>query len=204
MKNIFLSLACGSLIVLISSCGLVDSDGSGCNSCQDAIDHMAEKISDFSCNPYVMQNAWDGIKEDCGALADLYVGYMAENCNEDIDITPKCVDKGFVSSKGLELSYNYVGGIDAVQVIVKVAGRGLSETITIMSNESKEQLHTTLNVPEGEDVEIFVLDTSNDDELVFATNEFTFERDQIWWKTRSVNITYDIDEKKYAVNFEDW
>jgi len=205
MKTHFLSFVLVLLVVLISSCVLVDGVDNDCKSCQDAIDHMAEKISSNNCNPIIMENAWDGIKEDCGALANLYVGYMAEKCNENIDFTTDCDSRGFLSSSGLKLSYNYIGGIDSVYIIVNVPHLGMkSERITIKANDTREKKYVSLNVPEGEDVEIIVLDPSNDDELASATQVFTFERDQIWWKTRVVNISYNTDEQKYNIDFEDW
>ena len=204
MRNVFLSFVFGSFAVLISSCGLLSPE-SDCDSCQDAIDHMAGKISSFSCNPNVMENAWNGIREDCGVLADLYVGYMTERCSENIDFTPDCVGKGSLNSSGLKLRYNYVGGIDSVYVIVKVGNNsGGTESITVKSSDTREIIYGNSDVPEGEEVEIIVLDPYTDEELVSESHEFTFERNQIWWNTRTVKISYFSNDQKYYVNFEMW
>ena len=202
MRNVLLSFVLGSLAVLISSCALLGTD-SDCDSCQEAIDHMAGKISNLSCNPNVMENAWNGIREDCGVLADLYVGYMTERCSEGLELTPDCIGKGSLKSTGLKLRYNYVGGIDSVYVIVKVGNGSGSESITIKSSETREILYDN-DVSEGEDVEVLVIDPYTDEELVSESREFTFERDQIWWNTRTVKISYFSNDQKYYVNFEMW
>ena len=165
---------------------------------------MAGKISDYSCNPNYMENAWNSIIEDCGALGNLYVGYMAEKCNENIDFTPSCESRGYLHSSSLKLSFNYIGGIDSVYIIVKVANNVESESFTFKTNEPSELIYVALNVSEDDEVEIIVLDPSNDEELASESHEFTYERDQIWWKTRTVKISYIFDEQKYSINFENW
>ena len=203
MRNIFLSFVVGSLAVLMSSCALLSPE-SDCVACQDAIDHMAGKISSLSCNPNVMENAWNGIREDCGVLADLYVGYMTERCSEGVDFTPDCVEKGSLTSSGLKLRYNYVGGIDSVYVIVKLENNNDSESFTIKSKDTRELIYGSIDVSEGKEVQIIVLDPYTDEELVSESHQFTFERDQNWWNTRTVKISYFSNDQKYYINFEMW
>lgn len=191
--------------VFLNCEGLFESE---CSKCQSAIDHMSEKIIQQNCNPYTMENAWNGIKEDCGNLADTYVGIMAETCsNGPVDV-PLCNDENILVDMGLHnINFQFftsTGVPDSLAVIVlfQVTG-GTSFDFGFKGNDSVGKQFDT-HIYEGEDVEIIVQNALSNVELARDTQMFTFDRQGYWSSDRGIDIRYNNATGSYSIAFFSW
>lgn len=190
---------------LFSGCDLFEPD---CGECQDAIDHMNEKIVQQNCDPYTMENAWNGIKEKCGNLADTYVGVMAETCSKGQVAIPRCSDERLlVDMQRHKIKFHFftsTGVPDSLGVIISFgSGNGASFDFGFQGNDSVSKLFETY-IYESEDIEIVVENAFSNVELVRGTQRFTFDRQGYWSSDRGIDIKYKNANGSYSLQFFSW
>ncbi len=200
MKNVSLFLFL-FLSLLVNSC----EPSSECEKCQEAIDHMAGKIGDYSCSPAYMQTAWDRIKTDCGAWGDTYVGYMAEKCFDQNLETPNCEDPKLAIQSPSLAYYTTTGLPGPVEVTVQRSGTSGSENFVfdgqVQSDRFTQEIPELVN--EGDEITVTLWKTGTNDVLATASETFTFERNYNWFYLREVKITY-MEGSNYSISFEKW
>jgi len=183
------------LIIPFLCSGCLDLFESELSKCQSAIDHMNEKIVQQNCNPYTMENAWNRIREDCGNLADVYVGVMAETCNKGSVDVPSCSNDAILADMqehNIKFQFFTSTGVpDSLAVIVSFSsGHGASFDFGFKGNDSVgKQFNDYLS--EGDEVEIVVQNALSNVELVRDTQMFTFDREGYWSSDRGIDIKYN-------------
>jgi len=180
---------------------LVEDD---CDDCNSAIKHMAEKISNYNCNPNNMQEAWDNIRNSCGAMADTYVGYMAEMCEFSYLETPKC--GSILSEAGITIAFYTTSEIPGdIEITIQYPKLVGSENFVFTG---KYIVMVTLSEPLAEDDEVTITlyEPGDFSEYTLASQKqkFTFARNNNWFTTRMVLISYDKTIKKYSLTFQKW
>lgn len=195
MKTIrLLSIA----FVFLISC---ENEGRDCKDCQAALDHMSSKIKNYYCDPNFMETAWERIKNDCGAMGDTYVGYIAEKCSYGEDFTAFC-GSNLYSINPL-LGFDSRSLPDSINIIVqKQDVFSSSVSFGIKRTDYIEETFTG-NLDDGDYLEIIVQNALTDEVLVEGSSRFTFERNNAWAQLRTTVISYSTSGG-YALSFEDW
>lgn len=71
-----------SIVFLMGSAGTEDC----CGDCQKSLNHMGDSIRGQNCDPSRMDEAREGIVEDCNDSTDLYIGNLVERCHSIQDV----------------------------------------------------------------------------------------------------------------------
>ena len=131
---------------------------SGCRNCQDAIEHMGEKISNYSCNPYFMQNAWDKITNACGSMADTYVGYMAETCNQGNIRIPEC--SGSLSAENIKIAFYSITEIpEDLDITIQFSRYSGSDNLRYSGTYIETELSGSVQEDDEITISIYTVDT---------------------------------------------
>lgn len=192
---------CLFLCLFINSC----EPSSECQVCQEAIDHMAEKIGDYACNPAYMQNAWDRINKDCGVWGDTYVGYMTETCfYQNLDI-PECENPKLRVQSPEFTYYTSTGLPGPVELTVQHSRSAGSENYVFDGDVQSGRLFAAIPdfVYDGDEITFTIWRPGSNDVLATASETFTFERNYQWFDLRGINISYK-EGSDYSISFENW
>lgn len=199
MKKIeFITLLTFSLF--LNGCLVQDE----CDDCQSALQHMAEKIEDYACNPGNLQTAWDNIRNSCSEMVETYVGYMAESCEFAYLETPECgsmisdtdIMVVFYAHNGipgdLEITIQYPGKVGSENFVYTVE----TNTAIILRDHVAEDDEITRSIYDAGDLSGYYLHSQK--------QKFTFARNGNWHTIRGIYINYDKTTQKYSFTFNNW
>jgi len=189
------------LCLLVNSCDL-ETD---CEACQEAINHMAEKIADNSCNPANMQNAWDRIIKDCGAMGDSYVGYMAETCDYQNLGTPNCETQVLAVQSPEIACYTTTGLPGPVELTVHHSGSNGSENFVFDGDAQSDELFVEIptKVYDGDEITFTIWEPGSNDVLATVSATFKFERNDQWFDLREIEISFK-EGSDYSISLKNW
>ena len=193
MKNIFLFLTMAALSI---TCQTPDD----CEKCNEAVNHMKDKIAQNQCNPSFMENAVQRVKDDCGDDASAYIYYLAEMCTEGYAMVANC--PSLPSSSQISL-------------IVDTKTGNTTDTMYLFCSwpDGEQKSHMTLggtfagfplekSVREGHELE-FQLTNKNGAVLATEKIRFSFVRPTKYQLARFVEINFDANTG-YSLTFIDW
>ncbi|WP_234567454.1 hypothetical protein [Rhodohalobacter sp. 614A] len=165
-----------------------------CTKCEEAIDHMAEKIESQFCNPTTMQKAWDGIREECDHF-DSAVGLMAETCSTGFLQVPSCsVPSTNLKTAAIAIDLN----TEYLDFDFDIIFQFSSDTFHFVSDDLLENETTgfytrrfvfDVDIVEGETVEVIVMNVEKDEEIGRGSRVFTFARNSYWSSKRAVEVS---------------
>lgn len=224
MKKISLLIL---IVTLLNSCTEDTVElPNDCTACQEAIDQMAEDLS--NCDPNYSVEEWDQMKVDCGVIADTYVGFMAETCNLGEPVTPECDRYTSLSIKNVPITYYSSTGLpEQVDVTVQYTQdykfieedeedniyRGGSDNFVYYDTDHNINIGP-YSIPrkyphrlmEGAVITVTLYKIGTNDELASAEITFNFKRDQFLWhypRQILINNLYG-DDLGYTIEFAGW
>lgn len=193
MKKLAYLFICLSIIL---SCQTPDD----CEKCEEAVNHMKDKIAQNQCNPSFMENAVQRIKDDCNDDANAYIYYMAEMCSEGYAMSVNC--PSLPSSSQIEFVVSYDPG-------------SITDTVFLFCTwpDGEQKSHMAIggtfagfplekSVREGHELE-FQLTNKNGVVQVTEKIIFSFIRPTKYNLTRFVEIDFDANTG-YSITFVDW
>ena len=193
MKNFFIVLVLAAISI---TCETPDD----CEKCNQAVNHMKDKIALNQCNPNFMENAVQRVKDDCGDDASAYIYYMAEMCTEGYAIVANCPSLPSSSE---------------IRLIVDTKTGTIADTMYLFCTwpDNEQKSHVTVggtfagfplekSVREGQELE-FQLTNKNGVVLVTEKIRFSFVRPTKYYLARFVEINFDANTG-YSLSFIDW
>ena len=182
-----------------------------CKACNEAIDHMAIKIADNSCNPNFMQSAADRIKLECSSNnPDQIIGYLAENCTFNYKGYVRCTEvaNGFrtldVEPRTIAVKYYIAKPNDTISVTVSGFSSyefGYSTEVTTAG--SSEIVYQGAN-GEGTNLYILMINKLTTDTIYTGLKTIRYHRPNQWHLKRTLKVEYNQNLMGYTVDFENW
>ncbi len=181
---------------IILSCQTPDD----CEKCNEAVNHMKDKIAQNQCNPSFMENAVQRIKDDCGDDANAYIYYLAEMCSEGYSMLVNC--PSLPSSNQIELIvFTKTGTLaDTMYLFCTWPDGAQKNHLSVGSTFAGFPLEN--RVYEGQELE-FQLTNKNGFVQVTEKIRFSYVRPTKYNLKRFVEIDLD-PNTGYTLNFVDW
>ena len=166
-----------------------------CGDCDDALDHMASKLPLFGCDPSIMEDAQERIRQDCEDAtpsANAMIGALVESCHggapsSDCQAPLSGVPVVVVLRNDLPAT----AGVDLVGFTVTAAGK-MEDVDGLAPGASTE---IVLSLSEGDTVDVSAVDVATGDALALSEEVTTHIRvtpgDWTPYRKREFSLTGD-------------
>ena len=199
MKNSIIPLVIIS--ILVSSC----IPNNSCDTCMESVNHMSEKLEDYSCKPANVDNAMKSVLSSCTDGGE-YVGIMAESCQQGELLIPQCQGSEGVPDFKNRLANIEIGVMNRTSKKVEITIESIighfEEKRFVLEANSSELLKFKEELFEGLTFKVTSIDYETEQEIAVTEQDFSFDRPYMWDMTRLISLS------KYAngplIDFTYW